>query len=67
MHIKALTQCTSKPTQCTSELSALQGGESAALARLADQLKDKDWVVQFEKVRSRCTLAALLQLRLAVS
>ena len=27
----------------------LQGGETLALARLADQLADEDWVVQFEK------------------
>lgn len=28
----------------------LQGGESAALARLADQLSNKKWVADFEKV-----------------
>lgn len=27
----------------------LQGGESAGLARLADQLSDKEWVAAFEK------------------
>lgn len=27
----------------------MQGGESRALARLQDQLKDKAWVAQFEK------------------
>lgn len=28
---------------------AVQGGESVALARLADQLSDKGWVAAFEK------------------
>lgn len=28
----------------------VQGGESVALARLADQLSDKKWVADFEKV-----------------
>ena len=32
--------------QCAA---VLQGGETAALARLADKLKDKAWVAQFEK------------------
>lgn len=30
-------------------VAALQGGETEALARLAQQLSDKDWVAAFEK------------------
>ena len=38
-------------------MGAAQGGESVALARLADQLSDHSWVAAFEKART----AVLLQ------
>ena len=34
---------------CTLSNCCLQGGETEALARLAEQLSDKGWVAQFEK------------------
>ena len=43
--------------QLMPSMGAAQGGESVALARLADKLSDHSWVAAFEKART----AVLLQ------
>lgn len=40
-------------------VGAAQGGESVALARLADQLSDHSWVAAFEKARTAVVLPQL--------
>lgn len=40
-------------------MGAAQGGESVALARLANQLSDHTWVAAFEKARTAVLLPQL--------